>query len=79
MIYAHCQCFVPMSLLLGLSIMGLIVLSVGSIVLLVLSIDLLFFLVCKKLLAEQKMHNIMLPSLFCLSCSTLKISRTTSN
>lgn len=42
--YTHCQYFVLMSLLLALSTKGLIVLSVGSVVLLVLSMDLLFLL-----------------------------------
>lgn len=42
--YTHCQYFVLMSLLVALSTEGLIVLSVGSVVLLVLSMDLLFLL-----------------------------------
>lgn len=56
----HCQCFVLMSLLLGLSIKGFIVLSVGSIVLLVLSIDLLLFLSLQKITkrAENAQHSV---------------------
>lgn len=71
--YTHCECFVLTSLLLSSSVNSLVVLSVGSIVLLMVSMDLLFCLKnLQKILPGLQKTRSMFPFLF-LSCNTLEV------